>query len=53
MWMHVVNGTGNNPTEGQLTPGLVKEDKSSGGSVDATNTSFDPQQVWRVWSDTL
>ena len=32
--MHLVNGTGNSPSPGRPTPGVVKQDKSSGGSVD-------------------
>ena len=28
-----VNGTGNSPSLGRPTPGVVKQDKSSGGSV--------------------
>ena len=30
MWMHLVNSTGNSPSPGQPTPGVVKQDKSSG-----------------------
>ena len=30
---------------GRPTPGVVKQDKSSGGSVDTTNTHSDPQRV--------
>ena len=30
--MHLVNGTGNSPSPGRLTPGVVKQDKSSGGA---------------------
>ena len=41
----VVNGTGNSPSPGQPTPGVVKQDKSSGGSVDTTKTRSDPQGV--------
>ena len=40
-----VNGTGNSPSLGQLTPGVVKQDKSSGGSVDTTKTRSGPQRV--------
>ena len=47
-WMHRVNGTGSSPSPGQPTPGVVKQDKSSGGSVDATKTRSDPQRV-RMW----
>ena len=38
IWMHLVNGTGNSPSLGRPTPGAVKQDKSSGGSVDTTKT---------------
>ena len=41
----LVNGTGNSPSPGRLTPGVVKQDKSSGGSVDTTKTRSDPQRV--------
>ena len=43
--MHLVNGTGNSPSPGQPTPGVVKQDKSSGGSVDTTKTRSGPQRV--------
>ena len=43
--MHLVNGTGNSPSLGQPTPGVVKQDKSSGGSVDTTKTHSGPQRV--------
>ena len=43
--MPLVNGTGNSPSPGQPTPGVVKQDKSSGGSVDTTKTRSDPQGV--------
>ena len=44
--MNRVNGTGNNsPSPGRPTPGVVKQDKSSGGSVDTTKTRSDPQRV--------
>ena len=43
--MHLVNGTGNSPSPGQPTPGVVKQDKSSRGSVDKTKTRSDPQRV--------
>ena len=43
--MHLVNGTGNSPSPGQPTPRVVKQDKSSGGSVDTTNTRLGPQRV--------
>ena len=36
--MPLVNGTGNSPSPGRPTPGVVKQDKSSGGCVDTTNT---------------
>ena len=44
-WMHPVSGTGNSPSPGRPTPGVVKQDKSSGGSVDTTKTRSDPQRV--------
>ena len=40
-----VNGTGNSLSPGQPTPGVVKQDKSSRGSVDTTKTRSDPQRV--------
>ena len=43
--MHLVNGTGNSPSPGQPTPGVVKQDQSSGGSVDTTKTRSGPQRV--------
>ena len=43
--MHLVNGTGNSPSPGQPTPGVVKQDKSSRGSVDTTKTRSDSQRV--------
>ena len=43
--MHLVNGTGNSPSPGQPTPGVVKQDKSSRGSVDTTKTRSGPQRV--------
>ena len=43
--MHRVNGTGNSPSPGQPTPGVVQQDKSSGGSVDTTKTRSGPQRV--------
>ena len=43
--MHLVNGTGNSLSPGQPTPGVVKQDKSSRGSVDTTNTRSGPQRV--------
>ena len=45
IWMHLVNGTGNSPVSGTADPGVVKQDKSSGGSVDTTKTRSDPQRV--------
>ena len=33
------------PSLGRLTPGVVKQDKSSGGSVDTTKTRSHPQRV--------
>ena len=33
------------PSPGRPTPGLVKQDKSSGGSVDTTKTRSGPQRV--------
>ena len=45
IWMHLVNGTGNSPSPGQPPPGVVKQDQSSGGSVDTTKTCSDPQRV--------
>ena len=43
--MHLVNGMGNSPSPGRPTPGVVKQDKSSGGSVDTTKTRSGPQRV--------
>ena len=40
-----VNGTGTSPSLGRPTPGVVKQDKSSGGSVDTTKTRSGPQRV--------
>ena len=40
-----VNGTGNSPSPGQPTPGVVKQDKSFRGSVDTTKTRSGPQRV--------
>ena len=45
IWMPLVNGTGNSPSLGRPTPGVVKQDKSSGGSVDTTKTRSGPQRV--------
>ena len=36
---------GNSPSPGRPTPGVVKQDKSSGGSVDTTKTRLDPRRV--------
>ena len=41
--MRLVNGMGNSLSPGQPTPGGVKQDKSSGGSVGTTKTRSDPQ----------
>ena len=43
--MHLVIGTGNSPSPGQPTPGVVKQDKSSRGSGDTTKALSDPQRV--------
>ena len=43
--MPLVNGTGNSPSLGRPTPGVVQQDKSSGGFVDTTRTRSDPQRV--------
>ena len=45
--MHLVNGTGHSPSLGRSTPGVVKQDKSSGGSIDTTKTRWDPRRVSR------
>ena len=45
VWMHLVNGTGNSLSPGRPTPGVVKQDKSSAGSVDTSNTRLGPQRV--------
>ena len=45
MWMHLVNGTGNSPSPGQPTPRVVRQDKSSGGSVETTKTRSGPRRV--------
>ena len=42
-----VNSTGNSPSPGRPTPGVVKQDKSSGASVDTTKTRSGPQRVRR------
>ena len=36
---------GNSPVSGTANPGVVKQDKSSRGSVDTTKTRSDPQRV--------
>ena len=38
MHLHLVNGTGNSLSPGRPAPGVVKQDKSSVGSVDTTKT---------------
>ena len=38
VWMPPVNGTGHSPSPGQPSPGVVKQDKSSRGSIDTTKT---------------
>ena len=43
--MHLHNGTGNSPSPGRPTPGVVKQDQSSGGSADTTKTRSGPQRV--------
>ena len=43
--MPLVSGTGNSPSPGRPTPGVVKQDKSSGGSIDTTKTRSGPQRV--------
>ena len=43
--MPLVNGTGDSPSPGQPTLGVVKQDKSSRGSVDTTKTRSGPQRV--------
>ena len=49
--MPLVNGPGNSPSPGQPTPGVVQQDKSSGGSVDTPKTRSGPQrgqnEQWR------
>ena len=45
IWMPLVNGTGNSPSPGRPTPGVVKQDKSSGASVNTTKTRSGPQRV--------
>ena len=41
--MHLVYGMGN--SSGTADPGVVKQDKSSRGSLDTTKTRSDPQRV--------
>ena len=43
--MPLVNGTGSSPSAGRPSPGVVKQDTSSGGSVDTTKTRSGPQRV--------
>ena len=43
--MPPVNNTGQQPRRPSPTPGVVKRDKSSGGSVDTTKTRSVPQRV--------
>ena len=43
--MHLVNGTGNSPSPGRPTPGVVKQDTSSGDSVDTTKTRSGPRRI--------
>ena len=43
--MPLVNGTGNSPSPGRPIPGVVKQDESSGGSVDTTKTRSGPQRI--------
>ena len=43
--MPLVTGTGNSPFPGRPTPGVVKQDQSSGGSVDTTKPRPDPQRA--------
>ena len=43
--MHLVTGKGNSPVSGTDDPGVGKQDKSSGGSVDTTKTRLGPQRV--------
>ena len=43
--MHLVNGMGNSPSLGRPAPGVVKQDKSSRGSVGTTKTRPGPQRV--------
>ena len=43
--MPLDNGTGHSPSPGRPTPGVVKQDQSSVGSVDTTKTCSYPQRV--------
>ena len=43
--MPLVNSTGNNSVSGTADPRVVKQDKSSRGSIDTTKTRLDPQRV--------
>ena len=43
--MHLVYWHGQQPVSGTADPGVVKQDKSSRGSVDTTKTRSDPQRV--------
>ena len=45
IWMHWVNGTGNSPSLGRPTPGVVKQENSFRGSVDTTKTRSGAQRV--------
>ena len=45
IWMHWSTARATAPSPGRPTPGVVKQDKSSGGSVDTTKTRPDPQRV--------
>ena len=43
--MHLVKRHGQQPVSGTAEPGVVKQDKSSRGSVDTTKTRSNPQRV--------
>ena len=43
--MHLVNGTGNSPSLGRPTPGVVKQDTSSRGTVDTNDIGA---KAWNV-----
>ena len=45
IWMPLVTGTGNSSSLGRPTPRVVKQDKSSWGSVVTIKTCSDPQRV--------